>query len=420
MTAETTTDIVITPAGDEPGARTLNVEVAPERVRKAEATAAQAFAKRARLPGFRKGKAPLDVVRRRYHDQIQEEMLRQVIGESWKAALAQESLAPIADPHVHDLKVADGEPLTFTFHVEVKPELTLERVGGFTLTRTVEAVTDEAVEHQIDELRRQRAAWLPVEHEQPKPGDMASVSLATLGESGEGDAKPYQVVLGEGQAIPDVEQAIMGLTPGGSVEATVRFPDDFPEAERRGESRQVRITLHEVKRQDVPPLTDEFAREVGDFDSADDLRRAVHEDLEHSARHEADAGLRRQVIEEIVKANAVPAPRPLVQRLLVAYAKGYGVPEDQLDKFAQEFAPIAEAQVRRELILERVIADHELAATEDELDQRVADIATRRGEEPGQVYASLQKANRLRDLERTITEDKAFDYLLSQSTVTEG
>lgn len=415
-----TSDIVITPAREEPGAKSLKVEVAPERVQRAEAAATQAFAKRARLPGFRKGKAPLAVVRKKYHDAIQEQVLREVIGESWKAALEQEKLQPIADPHVHELKLADGEPLTFEFHVEVKPEIALSRVGGFALERTVEPVTDEMVDAQLDELRRQRGPWIPVENEHPKPGDMVRVSLVTLGEAEAEEGKPYQLVLGEGQAIPDVEAAIMALAPGEVSEPHVRFPDDYPEEAMRGQTRNVRITLHEVKRQELPALEDAFAREVGDFESMDHLRRSVREDLETAARREADATLRRRLIDEITSANAVPAPRPLVQRLLGAYAEAYSVPQDQLERFAQEFGPIAETQVRRDLVLDHVASEQKLSATEDELDARVADLAKRRGVETAQLYASLQKANRLRDLERTITEEKVFAYLLAQSTVTES
>jgi trigger factor len=124
-------------------------------------------------------------------------------------------------------------------------------------------------------------------------------------------------------------------------------------------------------------------------------------------------------VEQIVAANSLAAPRPLVERVLAAYARAYEIPEDRLQQFAQEFAPVAEAQVRRDLILDHVAEQEKLRATEEELDQRVAELAARRKVEPGQLYASLQKANRLRELERTITEEKVFAHLLSLSTVTD-
>src|SRR5262249_39654818 len=142
MTAPST-EIRIVPSGEEPGAKSLKVEIPVERVSEAEKKATSVLAKRVRLPGFRAGKAPVEVVRKRYRDAIREQLLRQLIEESWKAALEQEQLKPIADPHIHHLKFDDGQPITFEFHVEVKPELKLDRLGEFSLTRKATPVGDE-------------------------------------------------------------------------------------------------------------------------------------------------------------------------------------------------------------------------------------------------------------------------------------
>ncbi len=231
------------------------------------------------------------------------------------------------------------------------------------------------------------------------------------------DPQPYQLVLGEGRAIPEVEERIMGLLPGETIDATVRFPDDFPDEAKRGRTREIRLTLHEVKRQHLPELDDAFAREVGDFDSLEGLKRALREDLEKEAEREADAKLRADLLEQIVAANRVSSPRPLVERALWAYAQAYGIAEDRWPQFATEFRPIAEAQVRRDLILDYVAEQHALHATEAELDRRIKELAERRGMPAEQLYASLEKAKRLRDVERSLTEEKVFAFLLSQSTV---
>jgi trigger factor len=258
-----------------------------------------------------------------------------------------------------------------------------------------------------------------VEEERPKPGELASVTIATLAEGESDEPRQYQVVLGSGQAIPDLEEEIMKLTPGQTADASVRYPDDFPEEAKRGQTRAVRITLHEVKRQELPALTDEFAREVGDFESADALRSAIREDLEAHAGREADAEVRRQLIEQIIAANGLEAPRPLVQRVLSAYAQSYEIPDEQLEKFATEFGPVAERHVQRDLILDHVAGEENLTATEEDVDRRIEEIAKRRNAEPAQVYASLQKANQLREIERSLTEEKVFEHLLEHSTVTD-
>ncbi|MGH7657667.1 MAG: hypothetical protein ACREL6_05490, partial [Gemmatimonadales bacterium] len=176
---------------------------------------------------------------------------------------------------------------------------------------------------------------------------------------------------------------------------------------------------HEVKRQELPALDDAFAREVGDFENLDALRAAVREDLEKSAAREADGKVRDQLIHEIAEANGVPAPPSLVERVIRGYAQAYEVPQEQLERFAGEFRPIAEAQVRREIIMENVAELHSLRATEEELDARIATLAEARGLPVNEVYANLQKSNRLSELGRALTEEKVFEFLMEQSTVNE-
>jgi trigger factor len=409
--------IQIKKTAEEPGAASLAVTVPLEQVREAEERAAAEYQRRVRLPGFRRGKAPAAIVKKQFADDIRQQALQALIRDSWTVALEQERLKPIADPHVHNLKWETGAPVTFEFHVEVKPEITLERVGSFRLTRTVQKVTDEMVAAQLQELREQRAPWLPVTGEKPKPKDLVQVTIATREGAQVKDPQPYQLVLGQGRAIPELEERIMGLVPGETIDTIVRFPEDFAEEAKRGQTRDIRITLHEVKRQQLAELDDAFAREVGDFDSLEALRRAVREDLEKEAAREADGRVRAELIEQIVGANRVVAPRPLVERVLYAYGQAYGIPEERWEQFATEFRPVAEAQVRRDLVLDTVVERHGLKATPEELDRRVRELAERRRMPAEQLRASLEKAKRLRDVERALTEEKAFTFLLSQSTV---
>ena len=412
-------DILVKKTGEEPGAASLAVTVPLEHVREAEERATTVYQQRARLPGFRKGKAPAALVKKHYADDIRQQVLQELIRESWSLALEQEVLKPVADPHIHNLKWEAGAPVTFEFHVEVKPDLKLERLGKFQLKRRVAKVTEEQVLAQLNELREQKAPWTPVPGERPHLKDLVHVTIATReGEGAEAkEPQPYQLVLGEGRAIPEVEERIMGLVPGETIDATVRFPDDFPDEAKRGRPRDIRLTLHEVKRQHLPETDDAFAREVGDFDSLESLKRAIREDLEKEAEREADSKVRADLLEQIIAANRVSSPRPLVERALWAYAQAYGIPEERWPQFATEFRPIAEAQVRRDLILDYVAEQHALHATEEELDRRIKELAERRGMPTEQQYASLEKAKRLRNVERSITEEKVFAFLVSQSTV---
>jgi trigger factor len=262
-------EIVVTKSSEEPGVKTLRVEVPVELVETAEKKAASYYAKRVRLPGFRKGKVPLAVIKKKFPDAIRDNVIRDLVEESWKVALDQESLEPIAEPQVSDLKMEAGSPITFQLAVAVKPEL---------------------------ELSRQRAPWAPVEDENPVTGDLVSITITPLEEGGSQEGKQYQVVLGDGQALPDIEEQVMRMRSGETAETSVRLPDDYPDEAKRGAARAIRIELHEVKRQQLPDLTDEFAREVGDFDSTDALKSAVRSDLEVEAGREADMEVRRLLI----------------------------------------------------------------------------------------------------------------------------
>ena len=410
-------EILVKKTKVEPGEASLEVSIPTENVKAAEERATKFYQQRARLPGFRQGKAPAAVVRKKFADDIRQETLRELVQESWRVAQKQEELKPIADPHIHNLKWEEGSPVTFEFHVELKPEIKLERLGNFRLTRKVNAVTEAQVDTQINALREQRAPWTPVAGEKPKPKDLVDVIIATREDGAEKDPQPFQFVLGEGRAIPDVEERVMSLLPGESVEATVRFPDDFAEEAKRGQTRDVKISLREVKRQELAALDDAFAREIGDFESVVALRKAVTEDLQKEAERDADARMRGDLVQQIVEANNVVAPRPLVERVLGMYAQAYEIPEDRWSQFAQEFHTVAESQVKRDLVLDTVVEAQKLHATEAELDDKIQQLAERRGMKAAELYASLEKAKRLRDVVRSITEEKVFTYLLSQSTV---
>jgi trigger factor len=410
------TGIEITPASHDAARRTYAVSVSAAKVAEAEAATTARYAKQLKVPGFRKGKVPPAVVRRRFGDAIRQSVIEELLRESWAAARQQDDLKPVADPQVRNVKFEDGSPLTFELLVDVKPEIKLERLGGFRITRKVAAVTDEMVAAQLTSMREQRAPWAPAP-DRAKPGDLVEATITNLDDPGAAGPEPVRFVLGQGRALPELEAHLMELEPGQSWEGQVRFPEDHPDEAKRGQSRRVRVALGEVKRQALPELSDEFAREVGEFESVEALRTAVRADLEAEARREADARVRSELVDQIAAANNVAVPPSLLDRALVAYAAGYGIPEEQRPRFLAEFRPVAEAGVRRDLIVETVAEQAHLQATPEALDARVAEVARRRGETPAAVRAALEKAGRLRELERSITEENVFAHLLGQSTV---
>jgi trigger factor len=397
--------------------RLLEVSVPAEAVQEAEEQTARRYASSVRLPGFRPGKAPTALVRKRFKDAIRQQALESLLQDAYQEVIEREHLKVASQPHVHDVKFDVGQPLTFELHVEVRPEIKLGRTQGFRVTRTPVAVNEDAVKEQLEQLRDQRANWAPVS-EKPTPGDMVTVMLATAEDGGAlPEDKEYRIVLGAGQAIAGIEELIMRLSPGETIEQSVRWPEDFPDEAQRGKNKPVRVTLQDVKRKSLPDLDDTFAREVGDFESLDALTAAVRKDLESHADREADAGVRQQIIDQIVQANAFDVPPSWVNQLVDGYMKAYQIPEEERDRFNSEFRPVAERQVRRDLIIDTIAESEKLKATEADIDERVAEVAKKRNSDPGQVYASLQKAGRLQEIERAITEEKVFKWLLERNTV---
>jgi trigger factor len=410
-------NIEITPKKTDGLERLIEVRVPIETVRDAEDRAARRYATGARLPGFRPGKAPPAMIKKRFKDAIRQQVIEALVQEAFQEVLDREKFKVASQPHVHDLKFEEGQPLSFELHVEVRPEVALARTQGFRVSRTRPEITDDAVRDQIEQIREQKATWSPVE-DRPSPGDMVRVELSTADEDGSFPApREYPLVLGAGQAIAGVEELVMQLKSGETLEKSVRWPDDFPDEAQRGKTKPVRLHLLEVKRKTLPPLDDAFARGVGDFESLAALQTTVRKDLEDHANRDADAGVRQQLVDQLSAANPFDVPPSWVAQLIDGYAQAYQVPDADRDKFRSEFRPVAERQVRRDLIIDAIAETEGLKASEADIDERVADVAAKRGADPGQVYASLQKAGRLREIEQSITEDKVFAWLLERNEV---
>lgn len=412
-------DITITPGETAGVSRRMQVSIAAADVAAAEERVARTYASRAQLPGFRQGKAPAAMIRKKFAEAIRGETVESLVQEAFREVIQREQLDGklAAQPHIHDLKVESGAPLEFELHYELRPEITLAAVEGFTVTRRSSVITDETIDEQLTQVREQKSAWAPVT-EKPLPGDQVSVLLTSADADGTlPEARPYKLVIGGGQAIAGIEELIMEAGPGQTVERPVKWPDDFPDESQRGVTKLSRVTVEEVKRKTMPELDDAFAREVGDFDTVEALRAAVRTDLEANAVREAEADVRGQLLDQVIGANPFDVPESWVNQLIAGYGQMYGVNEEQMGQFRETFRPMAERQVRRDLVIDTLAEREGLKATEADVDAKVEELATERNLEPGQLYATLQKNNRLQELERGLTEDRVIGWLLSKNSI---
>ena len=431
MPAETS-DLSI--AVQEPSAwsRRLAITVPAERVQRLRGEVTQQLARNARLPGFRKGKLPQSLIERQFGASIDQETIDRTIQNAYREALESEGLSPITQGKVAKIEYERGQPLSFEVELEVRPELELARTGGFTLQRPATDVSDDDVEAVLARLRDERAEWEPLpEGQKPASEDRVTVEIIALdgaeAEKQDGEPRTYRFVLGEGQAIPAVEEAITTLASGEEGDFDIRFPDDFPDEERRGQEQKLRIKVTEASAKRLPELDDEFAKQIGEFEDVAALRSRILDDLQADAAQRADADVRRQLVDQIVEANPIELPDSMVERYLDEITghshegehEHHHTPEEEaeLARARGSLRPQAEWSIKRLLIIDSVADAEGLRATQDDIDQRVEELASRHGRTPTEVWLQLEKAGQLEVLERDITEEKVFQHLLAQNTV---
>ncbi len=403
--------------------RTLAVTVPADIVRAEREKISRTLAGRVRIPGFRAGRVPASVMEKRFGAALNQEMVDRVVGDAYREALRAQDLSPISEGEVEDISYEPDQDLTFSISFDVSPEIEFARVGGFSVERPAATVDDAAIDQVLERLRDQNGAWAPSEEGRPEAGDMVSVAVTRLdGDDGDDEEpRPYDLVLGDGDAIPDVEAAIYTLAVGEQGEFEVTFPDDFPNEERRGQSERLRIELRERKERQLPELDDSFARSVGDFEDLDTLRARIREDLMKEATDQAEGAVRGQLLNAIIEANPFAVPASMVDRYLDSIlGNAEGADPERLAEARAQLLPEATRAVQRILVIEKVAEAEQLKATEDEIDDRIEEMAEKSKSNPAEVYARLQKSGRIEQLEREITETKVFEHLKAQSTVTDA
>jgi trigger factor len=405
--------------------RKLSVTVPAAVVREEEQRTARQLASRANLKGFRKGRVPTRVIEKQFGGALRREALDKLIQEAYRHAIESEKLQPISEGQIEDVQYAPEQDLKFEVAFDIQPVFELARLGGFAVKRPVAEVKDEHIDDVLARIREQNGAWRPVEEGAPVDGDLVSVKIlrlddAQLAENAEG--RDYELVLGRGDAIPEIESAIKSLSIGQGTnerEFDIRFPEDFPDESRRGVEERVRITLVGRKTLELPPLDDSLAKSVGEFETLAALTARIREDMEKEGAQRAESVVRAQLLDLVLEANPFEVPASMVDRYLDSIlGDAKDVPAEKLTEARTQLRPEAERAVKRILVIDRVADAQGLTATDDEIDRRVEEIAAANQTTPAKVYASLQKAGRLESIERELTETKVFSYLESQSEIT--
>ena len=401
--------------------RTMSVIVPSGVVSSERRRLAGELAARVKLPGFRKGHVPSSVVEKRFGQSLSREARDKLIGAAYREALSQQELNPISEGEVGNVQYEPDCDLTFSISFDVRPEIELSRLGGFKVERPAVNGLEDKLEQVLGRLREEKGTWQPLEEGKPEDGNLVGVEIQRMNDGEVGEAQPYQLVLGQGDALPNIEEAIKSLEVDGSGDFVVRFPDDFPNEERRGQEEHLHIQLDSRQHLVLPELDAEFAKSLGEFEGVEDLNEKIRADLEKETEEQAESVVRGKLLDAILDANPFTVPISMVDRYVESVlGNPEGVPPEKLAEAKEQLSPQAEHAVKRILAIDRLSEIQELRATEEELDDRIEEIAEKSGDTPAKIYANLQKGERLEALEREITERKVFDFLKEQSEITEA
>jgi trigger factor len=418
---------------DSPIQRTLQVEVAAERVGRAFDRAYQDLAKRAQVKGFRPGKVPRSVLERLYGPSLAEQIEQTLVGETLADAIEQAGLEPVAEPAVESAAAEAGEVFRYTARVEVKPPIELPDLAGLPASRPRVDVSDEDVDRELEALRQRQTALL----EEPEGTALAQGHVASVDFFGRVDGKPFEggtgrgvdVEMGSGHFLPGFEDQLLGAVAGEDREVNVSFPEDYGNAELAGKQASFAVHVNAVKRREVPELDDEFAKDLGDFEDLEALRERVRSDLTAARERAAKAQLHRSVVDSLIERTAFDVPPGMIERRLEGRLRSahqrfesqlpHDVLHEQLERWREEWRGEAEREVRQALLLEAVTQAQGLQVLPEDVDARMTEMAEQQGVDAARLRQALGGDAFERALEGQLADKKALEFLVARAKVEE-
>jgi trigger factor len=387
--------------------------------------------KKAKLPGFRPGKAPASLIRKQFAGDIRQRVLEALIPDYLQKQFEAENLKVVGTPDITDVHMHDGEPLTFKATFEVVPQIELGEYKGIEVPYHDPEVTDEDVNKRIDELRDSKADYINIDPRPAEDGDFVVVSLESI--SGvEGDpVKTDEMVLELGAA--DTFEAfttnLRGVTPGEEREFEVTYPEDYQSQRLAGKTIKFHAVLKGLRQKELPELDDDFAQELGDYRHVEELRDAVRKALFGQRQHDAQQEAKNQIIEKLVDAHEFPVPEAYIERqiknrmeqmLHSLVERGIDPRQLKLDwekmKGSQRDKAIRE--VKASLLLTKVSERESIYATKDEVDREVERIARQQRKPVAAVHMEFEKDGTLGRIANHIQSEKTLNFLFEHARKT--
>jgi trigger factor len=409
--------------------KTVKVEI-PQDVVDAEIDRlARDYSKKARIPGFRPGKAPTRVIKQRFKDQILHDVAQDLIPRAMDDALRERGVEPVDTPDVRDVTVEEGRPLTFTASFDTVPEFDPGDLSTISLRRPEVAIGDEAVEGAIGRLRDRGARFEPVEGRGVDGGDTVVLDLERQDASGKPDThNDVNIELGAKANPPGFDEQLLGLEPGATKSFAIHYPADYPIGELANSDVSYTVTVKAVKRRVLPELDDEFAKDLGEFDTLDALKTRIREDLEHEAKHEADRALRADLMKQLAPRVPFEVPGSLVDREIDRRIEEFArrLIDQRIDPrqagidwnaFRESQREPARETVGAALVLDEITRRERLEVAQADVDREVEIYAERTGRTPAAVRAALEKEGGLSRIAAGLRREKSIDFVMARAKI---
>ena len=404
--------------------KNLKVEIPSDVVDAQIDRVARDYSKKARIPGFRPGKAPARVIKQRFKDQILHEVAHELVPRAVDNALRERGVEAVDTPDIRDVSVEEGKPLTFTASFDTLPAFEPGDLSTISIKRPPASVEEQAVDLALERLRERSARYEPVEGRGVADGDTVTIDLTRNKDS----HQDVSVELGSKANPPGFDQQLLNMDAGATKEFTLTYPADYAVSEMAGKDVAYSVTLKGIKRRVLPALDDEFAKDLGDFDTLDALRARVREDLEHEARHGADREVRAELMKQLATRVPFEVPASLVDREVDRRIEEFAqrLFDQNIDPrnagidwkaFRESQLEVAREAVASAIVLDELARREKLDVSDTDIEQEIGRYAARSGRTPDAVRAALEKEGGLSRVSAGLRREKSIDFAMSRATI---
>jgi len=446
-TKESTTPEITTPESTTKASATkreIAVEIPVEDVNRQTDTLIQKYQKVARIPGFRRGHIPASIIRQRFSEEIKTDMVEALVPRFFRREAERLSLHPVSQPRVTDLYLHQGEPLRFKAAFEVLPEIKLEGYKELRADKPEIAVSEADVEQALTDLRERHASFNPVEGRALADGDFAQVSLDgnPKAEQKSGDQKSGEGKSGEGQPVhmdevlveiagkntmPEFTEHLRGSIAGDERTFDVNYPEDTEDKRLAGKAFSYAVKVQSIKQKSLPELNDEFAKQLGEFQTMDDVRKTIREQMESERKHEAEHAAKDKLVGELIQRNDFEVPDSLIeQQIDIRLERGLralaaqGLTAEQMKKMDLQRLRVGQREqaihdVKAALLLERVAEEENIQVGDEEFDRELEALAKQSKQTSEAVRARLTRDGGLDRIRTRIRNEKTLEFLYHQS-----